>query len=630
VTKRASTLAGPGTRPRILVVGPETQLAERIRAAASSLEPIPEVLARPRLRSGDLASVSGFEVLIVGPSLLDRAGFHRLTALARRAPSTAVVLVIDQRPEATLREIVQVGAVDALPVSVSDDELAVALERVVSLGQRRSGGSAPELPPLPVRGQVITVASPTEGCGKTFVAANTALFLARTGARVVLVDLDLQFGEVRTALRAKADFSIVDALSSEADGDDLEALLPELLVPLPCGFSVLAAPRDPAEADRVGPADVARIIDALRARADYVVVDTPTGLPEHVLPVLDVTDQLLAIGTLDRPSVHNLGVFLRTLDRLGLRSEVALVLNKAELDADSTEAADLPRSLRAVLPYDREVARSINLGVPILDGSPAAPAARELLAFLERLVPAPLPTTSSATTDRSRSLPPVFGGRGQEGVPAAVGPPATEGNWTEAPFGDIDVRTAGEPDTLPETHRLSPGAPPARTGRRRAIDGMWLPPARFRRRPSGGPPRTGPHRRRSAPRGKCRTRAPPVRGRTRPRLHPGVPPDHGACATERGAWRQKGVHHPNCQRLVTVGTEKWHSLAIEHRPPDTDNPYKMRPSGRDFSDLPNAANGRPPPGVVHGVAPVQPDARPRPGRLRDRRGHRDACPPRFR
>jgi len=55
----------------------------------------------------------------------------------------------------------------------------------------------PVAPAVPTQARVFTVSSATGGCGKTFMATNMSLFLARhTGARVVLVDLDLQFGDV--------------------------------------------------------------------------------------------------------------------------------------------------------------------------------------------------------------------------------------------------------------------------------------------------------------------------------------------------------------------------------------------------------------------------------------------------
>lgn len=527
MTRRALSAAGHGARPRILVVEPEPQLADRIRAAAAAIEPVPEVVARPRLRGSELASMSGFQVLIVGPSLLDRAGFHRLATVARKSPSTAVVMVIDQRPQATLKEIIQVGAVDAIPVDIGDDELGLALERIVTLGYRRSGGTTADLSAPAVRGEVITIASPTEGCGKTFVAANTAFFLARTGARVVLVDLDLQFGEVRTTLRARADFSIVDAVLTESDGQDLDALLPELLVSLPLGFDVLAAPRDPADADRVGPGDVARVIDALRARADYVVVDTPTGLAAHVLPVLDVTDRLLTVGTPDRPSLHNMGVFLRTLDRLGLASDVALVLNKAETDTPDLPE-HLPDCLRAVLPYDRDVPRSINHGVPILEAAPGSPAARKLLGFLERLVPAPLPATSPSAPDGNTIRPtgdapaPVMPEADDRTAEVPSTPTVVRGDWRDAPVADIDAPEKDAPETdardeiSPALPRLAPEAAPVPTGRLQVYDDARLPPARLRRHATVGPTRTGPHRRRLDHQGECRTRAPPPPGRRRP------------------------------------------------------------------------------------------------------------------
>ncbi|MGH9282416.1 MAG: AAA family ATPase, partial [Acidimicrobiales bacterium] len=370
-------------------------------------------------------------------------GLQHLAALHRKAPSAGVVLVADRPPETNLRQIVQVGADDVLPLDVGRDELCLALERVLMLVQHRSGSQPEDSAVVPL-GQVITVASPTEGCGKTFLAANTALFLARdAGAKVVLVDLDLQFGEVRMALRARADFSILDALQSESEGHDLEVVLPDLMYRHPGGFSILAAPRNPEDADSISPGDIARVIAALRARADYVVVDAPSGLAEHMLPVLDVTQRLLAVATPDRPSIHNLALFLTTLERLGVGEEIVVMLNKAEDDSDLGEAASrLPQSLTAVLPYDREVARSINLGVPLLEGAPSSPVARELRAVLGRLFPTATGAEPDAAPARPRNRPRVFGGRRQRHLDSTTVLPAgpvTGVETDEEPVAELHV-----------------------------------------------------------------------------------------------------------------------------------------------------------------------------------------------
>src|SRR3546814_1958462 len=88
-----------------------------------------------------------------------------------------------------------------------------------------------------------------------------------------------------------------------------------------------------SEADRISPPDVTRIIEALRNRFDYVIVDTPPALAETVLAAFDLSDMLYVMATLDLPSVSNMSVFLGTLERLKVPTEtVRLIMNKAETD----------------------------------------------------------------------------------------------------------------------------------------------------------------------------------------------------------------------------------------------------------------------------------------------------------
>src|SRR5207249_11923548 len=142
-----------------------------------------------------------------------------------------VGLAFHERPRADLAEIVQVGACDLVPFHADDGELTRVLARAARITRRciglpadGSGGAA--------RGQIVMVSSASGGCGKTFLATNAAEFLAlRTGQPVVLVDLDLQFGEVSTALRLRRELTIVDALAAEAEGHDLDEILDDYLLP---------------------------------------------------------------------------------------------------------------------------------------------------------------------------------------------------------------------------------------------------------------------------------------------------------------------------------------------------------------------------------------------------------------
>ena len=393
-------------KPKILVLERSADLAEVIREAAAGIDPSVEVLACNRVGavSDVLHQLGPFTVLFAGPSLASRSGLRRLAGLHEDSPATSIVLAFTDRPDASLREIVQAGADDILRLPFDQGDLVIALERALDIGIRRLAGATPKAQPgviplpvapaVPTQARVFTVSSATGGCGKTFMATNMSLFLARhTGARVVLVDLDLQFGEVSTALRLRPNYTIYDALHRDGDDGDFEfgEHLDEFLVGHEGGFSVLAAPKDPAEADRIGPADVTRILDVLRSHCDYLVVDTPAALTEIVLAAFDVSEHLFSLATVDLPSVRNLGVFLQTLDKLRIPSDnISLILNKAERDVglDIGQITRLfPQGFKAILPYAREVSRSINMGMPVLASDPTAEVSRKLAACLLEYLP---------------------------------------------------------------------------------------------------------------------------------------------------------------------------------------------------------------------------------------------------
>jgi pilus assembly protein CpaE len=391
-------------KPKILVLERSAELADEIREAAEGIDPSVEVVTCNRVGAvSDVLQQEGpFTVLFAGPSLASRSGLRRLAALHEDCPATSIVLAFTDRPDASLREIVQAGADDILRLPFDQGDLVIALERALDIGGRRLAGLTPKTPPgvtslpvtpvVPTQARVLTVSSATGGCGKTFMATNMALFLARhTDKRVVLVDLDLQFGEVSTALRLRPNYTIYDALQREDDDFDFGEHLDEFLVTHEGGFSVLAAPKDPAEADRIGPADVTRILDVLRSHCDYLVVDTPAALTEIVLAAFDVSEHLFSLATVDLPSVRNLGVFLQTLDKLRIPSDnISLILNKAERDVglDIGQITRLfPQGFKAILPYAREVSRSINMGMPVLASDPTSEVSRKLAACLLEYLP---------------------------------------------------------------------------------------------------------------------------------------------------------------------------------------------------------------------------------------------------
>jgi pilus assembly protein CpaE len=382
--------------PKILVLERDPDLVSQVRGVAGELRPRPEVVPCDRPgQVGDLLTEDGpFDVLVAGPSLGTKAGLNRLQIIHDELPTMSLVLAFAQRPEAQLREIVRTGAIDLLHLPVSDKSMRDTLERGIQLARPATVETAYGAPAaVPANNStVFTIASATGGCGKTFFATNLGYFLQHhTGKKTCIIDLDLQFGEVSTALRLRPRYSIADLLAREEEGGDMSSHLEEFMVMHDTGVAVLPAPKDPTDADRIHPTDVTKVLEAARARFDYVVVDTPSQLSEVVLAAFDLSNRLYVMATMDLPSVRNMGVFLNTLDKLKIPSDnVNLVLNKAERDIgiDVEQITKLfPQGFRAVLPYAREVSKSVNVGTPILAFSPAAEVSRRLAGGLTELLP---------------------------------------------------------------------------------------------------------------------------------------------------------------------------------------------------------------------------------------------------
>ena len=384
--------------PKILVLEKDESLADQVRGVAAELRPRPEVVACERATAvEDVVNNDGpFDVLVAGPSLSTKTGLSALQSIHDETPATSLVLAFNKRPDATLREIIRTGAMDLLQLPVADRTLQGAVERAVSLSRSRTadvGTTVSTTAPASNLGTVFTVSSATGGCGKTFYATNLAYYLHQyTGKRTCIIDLDLQFGEVSTALRLRPRFTISDALSREdIDDVDLAAHIDEYVVSHDSGVMVLPAPKDPSDADRIHPADVQRIIEAVRAKFDYVVVDTPAALTEIVLAAFDMSNQLYVMATLDLPSVRHMGVFLNTLEKLKIPADnVKLILNKAERDVglDVDQVTRLfPQGFTSVLPYAKEVTKSVNVGTPVLAFAPTADVSRRMAGGMSPLLP---------------------------------------------------------------------------------------------------------------------------------------------------------------------------------------------------------------------------------------------------
>lgn len=240
-------------------------------------------------------------------------------------------------------------------------------------------------------GRVVAVASPKGGVGKTTVATNLAVGLAaKAPQRTVLVDLDVHFGDVASALNLSPEFTLPDVALGPASRDSIA--VKSYLTLHETGLFVIPGSESPAAADAVTAADIVRLLDTLKAQFEYVVVDTAPGLSEHTLAVLDQTDTLVLVTGMDVPGVRGLRKELDTLTDLNMiMGAQHVVLNLADPSRGLSVAdveATVRRKVDIVIPQSNLVPLSVNQGIPLVQSGGRDPVTKQLRALVDLVAPA--------------------------------------------------------------------------------------------------------------------------------------------------------------------------------------------------------------------------------------------------
>ena len=282
---------------------------------------------------------------------------------------------------------------DALEANVADVLLLPQLTENVAFAIRKAAHARTNVPRAtrPPAGRVVTVFSPKGGTGKTVIATNLAAAIAKQhGKRVLLLDLDLQFGDAAIMLGIEPEKTIYDLVTApgELDSEKLAGYTTRHA----SGLDVLPAPLRPEDAELVTEAKLARLLEVARESYDVIVVDTSPFFHGPMLATLDRTDELLLICGLDVPTLKNVRLSLQTLELLSFPPDrIKLVLNRANskvgMKPKEVEGA-LEREIAFSIPSDRIVPLAVNRGNPAVMSDPKAEFSKAVRAMAKELVAA--------------------------------------------------------------------------------------------------------------------------------------------------------------------------------------------------------------------------------------------------
>jgi pilus assembly protein CpaE len=341
------------------------------------------------------------DAILMDINMQDMDGITATEIISNTVPESPIIMMSVQGEQDYLRRSMLAGAREFLVKPFSSDELVNAIRHVHELEKVKRARYAQAAPAgggaisaaagsEPERGKVITLFSPKGGVGRTTIATNLAVALHQsTGKPVALVDGSLPFGDIGVILnmspKAKTIADLVGSFET-ADADVLETVL----VPHSSGIKVLLAPPTPESAELITGANIKHVLDTLRIRYAYTVVDTWPSFQEVVLTMMDTADVVLTPMTLEITSLKNVRVFLEITEKLGYTEEKVQIIANRNDSSGGIKATDIEASLGRKIPHTivsdgRTLVLAVNRGVPFVIDHKDSPVSKDLFALAAKL-----------------------------------------------------------------------------------------------------------------------------------------------------------------------------------------------------------------------------------------------------
>ncbi len=266
---------------------------------------------------------SGSDKPVISISSTDESNFFGEMALVEGAPRNAT---IKTKGACKVLEIDKVNFDMLLRIN---SFIALRIMTALTRRIRKEATAVHKAIEIEKTGKLITLFSPKGGSGKSVTAANLAAGISKlTQKTTLLIDLDLQFGDLAFMLGLKAKKSIADVVENETDSiEDFK----KFLIDHPLGFSVLPSPFKPEQSEMITSVHLRKIVKVAQRAFDFVVVDTHSLFQDLTINALDVSDVICLVMAPEMNHIKSMHVCLKVMETLKYPTDkIRLILNREE------------------------------------------------------------------------------------------------------------------------------------------------------------------------------------------------------------------------------------------------------------------------------------------------------------
>lgn len=218
--------------------------------------------------------------------------------------------------------------------------------------------------------KIITIYSNKGGIGKTTVATNLAVELAKsTRNKVALIDLNLQLGDVTSFLNLNPSFDIAYILRNLLEKKE-GAILQAFEQYNNTSLYILSDPNYIEESQSIAPHQIENFFKILKKMFSYIIIDMSSNIDQNSLKILDKSDLILFTTIVNIPAIRNAQRCLNLFrSRRYPKDKVKLLINRY-IENDEISAEDIENTIGEKIYWKIpnnyfSIMEAINKGIPV-------------------------------------------------------------------------------------------------------------------------------------------------------------------------------------------------------------------------------------------------------------------------